>query len=52
MKNTNDSKIIALLKAQIFLWSHDSKIIISDIDGTITSSPVLGLIPLLGANWI
>jgi len=33
----------------IYLWSPDSKIVISDIDGTITKSDVFGqLMPMLG----
>jgi phosphatidate phosphatase LPIN len=30
------------LEANIFLWNKNSKIVISDIDGTITKSDVLG----------
>ena len=29
-------------EASIFLWNYDDKLIISDIDGTITRSDVLG----------
>ena len=29
---------------KIFLWDHSEKIIISDIDGTITKSDILGQI--------
>ncbi|MCJ8749917.1 hypothetical protein PDJAM_G00193040 [Pangasius djambal] len=36
----------------IFLWNWDDKIIISDIDGTITRSDTLGhILPTLGKDW-
>uniref|UniRef100_A0A672FNG3 phosphatidate phosphatase n=1 Tax=Salarias fasciatus TaxID=181472 RepID=A0A672FNG3_SALFA len=36
----------------IYLWSWDDKIIISDIDGTITRSDTLGhILPTLGKDW-
>ncbi|XP_056377625.1 phosphatidate phosphatase LPIN2 isoform X2 [Hyla sarda] len=36
----------------IYLWSWDDKIIISDIDGTITKSDALGqILPQLGKDW-
>eukprot|EP01102_Stenamoeba_stenopodia_P019264 TRINITY_DN722_c0_g1_i1.p1 TRINITY_DN722_c0_g1~~TRINITY_DN722_c0_g1_i1.p1 ORF type:complete len:1004 (-),score=227.64 TRINITY_DN722_c0_g1_i1:70-3081(-) len=36
----------------IYLWDPDSKIVISDIDGTITKSDVFGqLMPMLGRDW-
>ncbi|EEC08951.1 lipin, putative [Ixodes scapularis] len=36
----------------IYLWKHDDKIVISDIDGTITKSDVLGhILPILGKDW-
>ncbi|KAH6926334.1 hypothetical protein HPB50_017289 [Hyalomma asiaticum] len=36
----------------IYLWRHDDKIVISDIDGTITKSDVLGhIMPILGRDW-
>ncbi|XP_061601164.1 phosphatidate phosphatase LPIN1 [Cololabis saira] len=36
----------------IFLWSWDDKIVISDIDGTITRSDTLGhILPTLGKDW-
>ncbi|XP_047496262.1 phosphatidate phosphatase LPIN3-like isoform X2 [Penaeus chinensis] len=39
-------------KCHIFLWNHDDKIVVSDIDGTITKSDVLGhLLPILGKDW-
>ncbi|KAH9419199.1 Lipin-3 [Dermatophagoides pteronyssinus] len=39
-------------ESKIFLWRHDDKIIISDIDGTITKSDVLGhILPYIGKDW-
>ena len=39
-------------KCHIFLWHHTSKIVISDIDGTITKSDVLGhILPVIGKDW-
>lgn len=39
-------------KCHIFLWKHTSKIVISDIDGTITKSDVLGhILPVIGKDW-
>lgn len=36
----------------IYLWNWDDKIVISDIDGTITKSDVLGqVLPFLGKDW-
>ncbi|NP_001006386.3 phosphatidate phosphatase LPIN2 [Gallus gallus] len=36
----------------IYLWNWDDKIIISDIDGTITKSDALGqILPQLGKDW-
>ncbi|KAJ5067339.1 lipin [Anaeramoeba ignava] len=41
------------LSCSIFLWNYDDKIVISDIDGTITKSDVLGIIlPLVSKkDW-
>ncbi|CAH8533350.1 unnamed protein product [Dicrocoelium dendriticum] len=37
----------------IYLWNWDEKIVISDIDGTITKSDWLGhLMPIVGFQWI
>ncbi|XP_045536740.1 phosphatidate phosphatase LPIN2 isoform X1 [Papilio machaon] len=39
-------------KCNVFRWRHDDKIVISDIDGTITKSDVLGhIFPLVGKDW-
>jgi len=36
----------------IYLWRHSDKIVISDIDGTITKSDVLGhFLPVIGQIW-
>ncbi|KAK2165793.1 hypothetical protein LSH36_45g07002 [Paralvinella palmiformis] len=38
--------------AYIYLWKWDDKVIISDIDGTITRSDVLGqVLPMIGKDW-
>ena len=38
--------------SRIFLWDWTSRIVISDIDGTITKSDVLGQIfPMVGKDW-
>lgn len=46
---------IQTLKSFIYLWPITTKIIISDIDGTITKSDILGqiipFIPFIGQNW-
>lgn len=36
----------------IYLWQYDDRIVVSDIDGTITKSDVLGqLLPYVGNDW-
>ena len=43
---------IQTLKSRIYLWKSTEKLIISDIDGTITKSDVLGYIfPVFGKDW-
>lgn len=43
---------IQTLKSNIYLWPSTSKIVISDVDGTITRSDVLGqVLPFLGRDW-
>uniref|UniRef100_A0A5B7ACR6 LNS2/PITP domain-containing protein n=1 Tax=Davidia involucrata TaxID=16924 RepID=A0A5B7ACR6_DAVIN len=38
--------------ARIYLWKWDTRIVISDVDGTITKSDVLGqFMPLVGKDW-
>jgi phosphatidate phosphatase PAH1 len=40
------------LCGKVFLWGHTDKIVISDVDGTITRSDVLGhLLPMVGRDW-
>jgi len=40
------------VSSRIFLWPADSKIVVSDVDGTITRSDVLGhLLPRVGRDW-
>ncbi|XP_022202188.2 phosphatidate phosphatase LPIN1 isoform X3 [Nilaparvata lugens] len=39
-------------KCFLFKWRYDDKIVISDIDGTITKSDVLGhILPIVGKDW-
>ncbi|XP_044744130.1 phosphatidate phosphatase LPIN2 isoform X2 [Coccinella septempunctata] len=39
-------------KCFLYKWKWDDKIVISDIDGTITKSDVLGhILPIVGNNW-
>ncbi|XP_025047030.1 phosphatidate phosphatase LPIN3 isoform X1 [Alligator sinensis] len=39
-------------EATIYLWKWDDKVVISDIDGTITKSDALGhILPHLGKDW-
>ena len=43
---------IQTLKSSIYLWPSSTKLVISDVDGTITRSDVLGqLLPILGRDW-
>ena len=43
---------IQTLKSSIYFWTYNSKIVISDVDGTITRSDVLGqVLPILGRDW-
>ncbi|KAI3761166.1 hypothetical protein L1987_51576 [Smallanthus sonchifolius] len=38
--------------ARIYLWRWDTRIVISDVDGTITKSDVLGqFMPMVGRDW-
>jgi len=40
------------ISSYIFLWNYDDKIIVSDIDGTITKSDVWGqVLPIFGRDW-
>lgn len=43
---------LAEVNCRIFLWGPDVKIVISDVDGTITKSDVLGhVLPVVGRDW-
>ncbi|MCO5596454.1 hypothetical protein L7F22_050517 [Adiantum nelumboides] len=40
------------VEANIYLWQWNTRIVISDVDGTITKSDVLGqFMPLVGRDW-
>jgi phosphatidate phosphatase LPIN len=40
------------ITADIYLWNHDDKIVVSDVDGTITRSDTLGhILPMFGKDW-
>ncbi|EGG18194.1 hypothetical protein DFA_03681 [Cavenderia fasciculata] len=40
------------VSASVYFWDNTSKIVISDIDGTITKSDALGqVLPLIGKDW-
>ncbi|KAG2377820.1 hypothetical protein C9374_008905 [Naegleria lovaniensis] len=40
------------VNAYIYLWKHSDKIVVSDVDGTITKSDALGhILPMLGQDW-
>lgn len=43
---------IQVLRSKIYLWPSSVKLVISDVDGTITKSDVLGqVLPALGKDW-
>eukprot|EP00698_Gefionella_okellyi_P018674 TRINITY_DN5630_c0_g1_i1.p1 TRINITY_DN5630_c0_g1~~TRINITY_DN5630_c0_g1_i1.p1 ORF type:complete len:936 (-),score=191.43 TRINITY_DN5630_c0_g1_i1:154-2919(-) len=43
---------IQQITSTIYLWEDDTKVIICDIDGTITRSDVLGqVLPIIGRDW-
>ncbi|KAJ2167932.1 lipin Ned1 [Coemansia sp. RSA 353] len=56
-RGANDVKFLvpsnnAYCEARIFLYRHDTQIVISDIDGTITKSDALGhLFNMVGKDW-
>lgn len=40
------------IASYIFLWNYDDKVVVSDIDGTITKSDVWGqVLPIFGRDW-
>lgn len=43
---------VQTLSSYIYLWHYSSKIIITDVDGTITKSDILGqVLPFFGRDW-
>ena len=49
---TTTSGEVVVVKSRIFLWPSNSKIVISDVDGTITKSDLLGhIMPRFGVNY-
>jgi phosphatidate phosphatase PAH1 len=43
---------VQTLSSYIYLWHYTSKIIITDVDGTITKSDILGqVLPFFGRDW-
>ena len=43
---------VQVLKSNLYFWPHNVKMIIWDIDGTVTKSDVLGVIlPRIGIDW-
>lgn len=57
-ENTVEFRIVtkyqgtASCSAKIFLWQWDDKVVVSDVDGTITKSDLLGhVLPMLGHDW-
>ena len=43
---------VQTLSSYIYLWHYTSKVIITDVDGTITKSDVLGqVLPFFGKDW-
>uniref|UniRef100_A0A0A0L0S5 phosphatidate phosphatase n=3 Tax=Cucumis sativus TaxID=3659 RepID=A0A0A0L0S5_CUCSA len=54
IKFTFPTKVLGVQKvdAHIYLWKWNARIVISDVDGTITKSDVLGqFMPLVGMDW-
>ena len=40
------------MRSHAYLWDWDAKVVVSDVDGTITKSDVLGhLAPVVGRDW-
>ena len=41
-----------VVESNLYLWSWDSKVVVTDVDGTITKSDVLGqVLPAIGRDW-
>ena len=54
IKFTFDSNVWGTqeVESNIYLWHWDSKLVITDVDGTITRSDVLGqIMPAIGRDW-
>lgn len=56
--NTISYKVVSSLQGtsrvegKMYLWDYTTKIVISDVDGTITKSDVLGhVLPKFGNDW-
>lgn len=50
LEGVDDEEIVCT--TNVFLMKSDTKLVISDIDGTITKSDVLGqLMPMMGRDW-
>lgn len=42
----------SVARCHIYLWRWDDRVVVSDIDGTITKSDVLGhILPIIGNDW-
>ncbi|CAL8143784.1 unnamed protein product [Orchesella dallaii] len=42
----------SVARCHIYLWKWDDRVVVSDIDGTITKSDVLGhILPIIGNDW-
>ncbi|CUG75879.1 lipin, putative [Bodo saltans] len=49
---SSDAEAASVVTCNLFVWPHDAKIVVSDVDGTITKSDVLGhIMPLFGKDW-
>ncbi|KAF3778324.1 Phosphatidate phosphatase [Nymphaea thermarum] len=47
-----NESVFPQVDARIYLWKSNARIVISDVDGTITKSDVLGqFMPLVGRDW-
>ncbi|KAL0748417.1 hypothetical protein Bca101_030419 [Brassica carinata] len=52
MNTVNFTFSTNIVDARIYLWKWNARIVISDVDGTITRSDVLGqFMPLVGIDW-
>lgn len=49
---TSKMQGVSTIQCHIFLWNHDDQVVISDVDGTITRSDLLGhAANLVGRDW-